>query len=42
MPASGWLGVCVRVALRMPALPAGLVRNQQIGDPGRHFAAYGH
>jgi hypothetical protein len=35
-------GVCVRVALRLLALAAGLVHNQQIGDPGRHFAAYGH
>ena len=32
----------VRVALRMLALAAGLVHNQHIGDPGRHFAAYGH
>jgi Transposase DDE domain len=36
------LGVCVRIALRMLALAAGLLHNQQIGDPGRHFAAYGH
>jgi hypothetical protein len=36
------LGVCVRVALRMLALAAGLLHNQQTGDPGRHFAAYGH
>jgi hypothetical protein len=35
-------GVCVRVALRLLALAAGLTHNQQIGDPGRHFAAYGH
>jgi len=35
-------GVCVRVALRLLALAAGLVHNQQIGNPGRHFAAYGH
>jgi len=35
-------GVCVRVALRLLALAAGLVHNQQIGDPGRHFTAYGH
>jgi hypothetical protein len=35
-------GVCVRIALRLLALAAGLVHNQQIGDPGRHFAAYGH
>jgi hypothetical protein len=36
------LGVCVRIALRMLALAAGLIHNQQIGDPGRHFTAYGH
>jgi hypothetical protein len=35
-------GLCVRVALRLLALAAGLVHNQTIGDPGRHFAAYGH
>lgn len=35
-------GLCVRVALRLLALAAGLVHNQEIGDPGRHFAAYGH
>jgi hypothetical protein len=35
-------GVCVRVALRLLALAAGLTHNQQIGDPGRHLAAYGH
>ncbi|MCC6899712.1 MAG: IS982 family transposase [Polyangiaceae bacterium] len=35
-------GVCVRVALRLLALAAGLVHNQQIGEPGRHFASYGH
>ena len=35
-------GVCTRVALRLLALAAGLAHNQQIGDPGRHFAAYGH
>jgi DDE family transposase len=35
-------GVATRVALRLLALAAGLVHNQQIGDPGRHFAAYGH
>jgi Transposase DDE domain len=35
-------GLCVRVALRLLALAAGLVHNQQIADPGRHFAAYGH
>ena len=35
-------GVCVRVALRLLALAAGLVHNQTIGNPGRHFAAYGY
>ena len=35
-------GLCTRVALRLLALAAGLVHNQQIGDPGRYFAAYGH
>ncbi len=35
-------GLCTRVALRLLALTAGLVHNQDIGDPGRHFAAYGH
>jgi hypothetical protein len=35
-------GVCVRIALRLLALAAGLVHNQHIGNPGRHFAAYGH
>jgi hypothetical protein len=35
-------GLCVRVALRLLALAAGIVHNHQIGDPGRHFAAYGH
>jgi hypothetical protein len=35
-------GVCTRVALRLLALAAGLVHNHDIGDPGRHFAAYGH
>jgi hypothetical protein len=35
-------GVCTRVALRLLALAAGLVHNHNIGDPGRHFAAYGH
>ena len=35
-------GLCVRVALRLLALAAGLVHNQTIGDPGRHFAAYTH
>jgi transposase-like protein len=36
------LPVCVRVALRLLALAAGLVHNQEIGNPGRHFVAYGH
>jgi Transposase DDE domain len=35
-------GVCTRVALRLLALAAGLLHNADIGDPGRHFAAYGH
>ena len=35
-------GVCVRIALRLLALAAGLVHNQQIGEPGRHFTAYTH
>jgi hypothetical protein len=35
-------GVCTRIALRLLALAAGLVHNHDIGDPGRHFAAYGH
>lgn len=35
-------GVCTRVALRLLALAAGLRHNHDIGDPGRHFAAYGH
>jgi DDE family transposase len=35
-------GLCTRVALRLLALAAGLVHNHHIGDPGRHFAAYGH
>jgi hypothetical protein len=35
-------GLCVRVALRLLALAAGLIHNQTIGDPGRHFAAYTH
>jgi hypothetical protein len=36
------LGVCTRVALRLLALAAGILHNHDIGDPGRHFAAYGH
>jgi hypothetical protein len=35
-------GVCTRVALRLLALAAGLVHNQTIGTPGRHFAGYGY
>lgn len=35
-------GVCVRVAVRLLALAAGLIHNQTTGDPGRHFAGYGH
>jgi hypothetical protein len=35
-------GLCARVALRLLALAAGLVYNHDIGDPGRHFAAYSH
>ena len=35
-------GLCTRIALRLLALAAGLVHNYDIGDPGRHFAAYGH
>ncbi len=35
-------GVCVRVALRLLALAAGLAHNQQTDNPGRRFAAYGY
>ena len=35
-------GLCTRVGLRLLALAAGLAHNHDIGDPGRHFAAYGH
>lgn len=35
-------GLCTRIALRLLALAAGLVHNQDIGQPGRTFAAYGH
>lgn len=35
-------GVCTRVALRLLALTAGILHNHDIGDPGRHFAAYRH
>ena len=35
-------GLCTRVALRLLALAAGLVYNQEIGTPGRHFAALGY
>ncbi len=35
-------GVCTRVALRLLALAAGLVHNQDTGNPGRHFATLGY
>ena len=35
-------GLCTRVALRLLALAAGLAHNHNIGNPGRHFTAYGH
>ncbi len=35
-------GVAARVAQRLLALAAGLWHNETIGDPGRHFTAYGH
>jgi Transposase DDE domain len=35
-------GVCTRIALRLLALAAGLLHNHDTGNPGRHFAAYGH
>jgi len=35
-------GVCTRVGLRLLALAAGLVHNQDIGNPGRHFASLGY
>jgi hypothetical protein len=35
-------GLCTRIALRLLALAAGLVHNHDIGNPGRHFAAYGY
>ncbi len=35
-------GLCTRVALRLLALAAGLVHNQEIGEPGRRFAAFGY
>ena len=35
-------GLCTRIALRLLALAAGLVHNNDIGNPGRHFAAYGY
>ncbi len=35
-------GLCTRIALRLLALAAGIAHNHDIGDPGRHFAAYGH
>jgi len=35
-------GVAARVGLRLLALSAALWHNQQIGQPGRHLAAYGY
>jgi hypothetical protein len=35
-------GVLARVAQRPLALAAGLWHNETIGEPGRHFTAYGH
>lgn len=35
-------GLGVRIALRLLALAAGLRHNAEIGEPGRHFAAYSH
>jgi hypothetical protein len=35
-------GLCARIGMRLLALSAGLWHNWQVGDPGRHFAAYGH
>ena len=35
-------GLCARIGMRLLALSAGLWHNWQIGDPGRHLAAYGH
>ncbi len=35
-------GVCTRVALRLLALAAGLVHNQDVGAPGRRFAGLGY
>ena len=35
-------GLGARIALRLLALAAGLWHNHEIGDPGRHFAAYGY
>ena len=34
--------LCTRIALRLLALAAGVLHNYDMGDPGRHFAAYGH
>ena len=34
-------GLCARVGLRLLALAAGLWHNAEIGQPGRHLAAYG-
>lgn len=35
-------GLASRIALRLLALAAGLTHNHRTGNPGRHFAAYGH
>jgi len=35
-------GLFARIGIRLLALSAGLWHNWQLGDPGRHFAAYGH
>jgi hypothetical protein len=35
-------GLAARIGLRLLALATGLWHNYEIGDPGRHFAAYGH
>lgn len=34
------MAICARVALRLLALAAGLIHNQDVANPGRHFAAY--
>ncbi len=35
-------GLVARVGQRLLALAAGLWHNEAIGEPGRHFTAYGH